>query len=74
MGAEELLSDRSHTTLVVLHPGNMTLRVGLADAQPLPIPHCVAYMHAEEAETATVTPFTTLGGGDAACKRERGVS
>jgi hypothetical protein len=69
-GAEELLSDRSHT-LVVIHPGNTTLRIGLGDAQPLSIPHCVAYLRAEGAEAATVTPFSTLGGGDAAQERER---
>jgi hypothetical protein len=66
MSAADTLSERL-ATMVVIHPGATTLRIGIADAQPVAIPHCVAYLGAHQA--TVTTPFTSmLAGGDS---RER---
>jgi len=71
MSAADTLSERL-ATMVVIHPSATTLRIGLADGQPVAIPHCVAYLGSPQ---ATVTPFTTmLGGGDSRERRQAAYS
>lgn len=68
MSAADTLSERL-ATMVVIHPGPTTLRMGIADAQPVAIPHCVAYLGAPQARVTT--PFTSmLGGGDSSERRQ----